>query len=79
VDNWKFGRQCGHDRVNTHSLQRSALAHASVDPATTVAEAEKYNISDAKSAREANGIDFPWQLTYLRVLVSKQKQQCTSL
>ena len=53
-----FGRQCAHDWVITHTLQKSSLAHASVDPATSLADAEAYKNSYAKSTCEANGIDF---------------------
>ena len=58
VDSWKFGRQCAHDWVITHTLQKSALARNMPDPATSLADAEKSKISYAKNVCEANGIDF---------------------
>jgi len=48
VDCWLFGRQCAHDWVITHTLQKSALARASVDPATALADAEAFKRSYAK-------------------------------
>jgi len=58
VDSWKFGRQCAHDWVITHTLQKSALVRSTPDRAASLADAEVNKNSYAKSVCEANGIDF---------------------
>ena len=58
VDSWKYGRQCAHDWVITHTLQKSSLARGSLDPLVPLVEAEANKISYAKSVCEASGIDF---------------------
>ena len=58
VDNWSFGRQCAHDWVITHTLQKSSLHRANPDPALPLADAESYKISYAKEVCERRGIAF---------------------
>ena len=58
VDSWQFGRQCAHDWIITHTLQSSALARRSPDPAVPLVDAETHKISYAKANCEKNGIDF---------------------
>jgi len=40
VDSWMYGRQCAHDWVITHTLQKSILAQGTPDPAAPLAKAK---------------------------------------
>ena len=58
ADNWDHGRQCAHDWVVTHALQKEAVTRKTPDPDTALKHAEAYKNSYAKQRCEERGVDF---------------------
>lgn len=56
VFNWRYGRDCAHDWVVTHTLQQNCLNQA--DPNRALTRSEAYKVSYAKARCEERGIEF---------------------